>query len=94
MRIAVMGAGGQGGFFGSLLAQAGNNVTFVARGRNLEVIKKKGFTLKSRIHNDFTVQVNATDKPDEMGTVDLVLFCVKNYDLHGAVEQIKPLIWA
>jgi len=79
MRIAVMGAGGQGGLFGSLLAQTGHDMTFIARGRNLEALLKKGLTLKSRIYNDATVEVNATDKPGSIGKVDLVLFCVKNY---------------
>jgi len=92
MRIAVMGAGGQGGLFGSLLTQAGHEVTFIARGRNLEAMKKNGLSLKSRIYNDTTVQVNATDKVDTIGKVDLVLFCVKNYDLDIAADQIKPLI--
>lgn len=92
MRISIMGAGGQGGLFGSLLVQAGHDVTFIARGRNLEAMQKNGLTLKSRIYNDSTVQVNATDRPEDVGNVDLVLFCVKNYDLYEAVEQIKPLI--
>ena len=92
MRIAIMGAGGQGGLFGSLLSQAGHDVTFIARGRNLEAIQKNGLSLKSRIYNDTIVQVNATDKPGDVGNVDLVLFCVKNYDLDVAVDQFKPLI--
>jgi 2-dehydropantoate 2-reductase len=92
MRIVVMGAGGQGGFFGTLLAQAGNDVTFIARGRNLEAIQKNGLTLKSRMYGDTTVHVNATDRPEDVGNVDLVLFCVKNYDLIEAIEKIKPLI--
>jgi len=92
MRIVVMGAGGQGGFFGTLLAKAGNDVTFIARGRNLEAIQKNGLTLKSRMYGDTTVHVNATDRPEDVGNVDLVLFCVKNYDLIEAIEKIKPLI--
>jgi len=92
MRIAVMGAGGQGGLFGSLLGQAGNDVTVIARGRNLKAIQKKGLKLRSKIFGDITVQVKATNKPEVVGEVDLVLFCVKNYDLDTAVEQIKPMI--
>jgi 2-dehydropantoate 2-reductase len=92
MRIAVMGAGGQGGLFGSLLSQVGHEVTFIARGRNLEALKKNGLTIKSSVFNNTTIQVNATDQLEVVGEVDLVLFCVKNYDLDEAVEQIKPMI--
>jgi 2-dehydropantoate 2-reductase len=94
MRIAVMGAGGQGGLFGSLLSQAGNDVTFIARGKNLEAIQTNGLKLKSKVFGDFTVQVNATDNPESVGEVDLILFCVKNYDLDTATEHIKPMIGA
>jgi len=92
MRIAVMGAGGQGGLFGSLLSQAGHDVTLIARGRNLEAIKNNGLKLRSKIFGDFTVQVKATDNPESVGEVYLILFCVKNYDLKIAIEQIKPMI--
>ncbi len=92
MRIAVMGAGGQGGFFGVLLSKAGHDVTFIARGRNLEALQNNGLSLKSKVYNDDIIQVNATDNPGEVGNVDLVLFCVKNYDLKDAANQIKPLI--
>jgi len=92
MRIAVMGAGGQGGLFGSLLSQAGHDVTFIARGKNLEAIQKNGLKLKSKVFGDLTVLVKATDNPKTIGEVDLILFCVKNYDLDAAVEQIKSMI--
>ena len=92
MRIAVMGSGGQGGLFGSVLSRAGHNATFIARGKNLEVIQSNGLTLRSKIFSDFTVQVHATDNPESVGEVDLILFCVKNYDLDTATEQIKPMI--
>ena len=67
MRIAIMGAGGQGGLFGSLLSQAGHNVTLIARGRNLEALQKNGLSLKSRIYGDTVVQVKATDQPSDIG---------------------------
>ena len=89
-----MGAGGQGGLFGSLLSQAGNDVTIIARGRNLEAIQKKGLKLRSKIFGDVTVQVGATDNPEAVGEVDLILFCVKNYDLDTAAEHINPMIGA
>jgi 2-dehydropantoate 2-reductase len=92
MKIAIMGTGGQGGFFGSLLNHAGHNVTLIARGRNLEAIQKNGLTFKSKVYGDKIIQVKATNEIENIGIVDLVVFCVKNYDLQAAVEQIKPVI--
>ncbi len=94
MRIAVMGTGGTGGFFGGLLAKAGEEVTFVARGAHLEAIRAKGLTVKSVLAGNFTIPAKATDDPREIGPVDLVLFCVKAYDNALAAEQIRPLIGA
>ncbi len=92
MRIAVMGAGGTGGYFGALLARAGEEVTFIARGTHLEAIRTSGLTLKSRLAGDFTLRVKATDDPGEVGPVELVLFCVKAYDTPTAAEQIRPMV--
>lgn len=92
MRIAVMGAGGTGGYFGALLARAGEEVTFIARGTHLEAIRTKGLTVNSRLAGDFTLRVKATDDPGEVGPVELVLFCVKAYDTPTAAEQIRPMV--
>ncbi len=92
MRIAVVGAGGTGGYFGGLLARAGQDVTFIARGAQLEALRTRGLTLESRLAGTFTVPVQATDDPNEVGTVDLILFCVKPYDTDAAAESIHPLI--
>jgi 2-dehydropantoate 2-reductase len=92
MRIAIMGTGGTGGFFGGLLARAGEEVTFIARGAHLEAIRKNGLAVKSVLAGDFTIPAKATSDPGEMGPVDLVLFCVKAYDNAAAVERIRPLI--
>ena len=92
MRIAVMGAGGTGGYFGALLARAGEDVTFIARGAHLEAIRTSGLTVKSRLAGDFTLPVKATGDPSEVGPVELVLFCVKAYDTATAAEQIRPLV--
>jgi 2-dehydropantoate 2-reductase len=92
MKIAIMGTGGQGGLFGSLLAKAGNDVSLIARGKNLEVLQEKGIKLKSRVFGDVEVTGTATDDPKEIGLVDLVLMCVKTYDLDEATELIKPMI--
>ncbi len=94
MRVAVMGAGGTGGYFGGLLARAGEDVTFIARGAHLEAIRTQGLRVKSRLAGDFTVRARATDDPRDVGPVDLVLFCVKSYSTAEAVEKIRPLIGA
>jgi 2-dehydropantoate 2-reductase len=92
MRIAVVGVGGTGGYFGGLLARAGEDITFIARGANLEALRSRGLTLESRLAGSFTVAVQATDEPSEIGPVDLVLFCVKAYDTDAAARSIRPLI--
>jgi 2-dehydropantoate 2-reductase len=92
MRIAVIGAGGTGGYFGGLLARGGEDVTFIARGAQLEALRTRGLTLESRLAGTFTVPVQATDDPHEVGPVDLVLFCVKTYDTDTAARSIRPLI--
>jgi 2-dehydropantoate 2-reductase len=92
MRIAVMGSGGTGGYFGGLLARADEEVTFIARGAQLEAIRNDGLTIKSVLAGDFTISATATDNPSDIGPVDCVLFCVKAYDNAVAAEQICPLI--
>jgi 2-dehydropantoate 2-reductase len=91
MRIAVMGAGGVGGYFGGRLAQAGNEVTFIARGRHLEALRSKGLALKSAA-GDATLKVKAVEDPAEAGTADVVLFAVKLWDTETAAERIRPLV--
>jgi len=91
MKIAVMGAGGVGGYFGARLAQAGHEVAFVARGKHLEAIKARGLTLKSPV-GDANVKVKASDKPAELGEAEVVLFAVKLWDTEAAAEAIRPLV--
>lgn len=92
MRIVVMGTGGVGGYFGARLAQAGHDVTFVARGRHLEAIRADGLRIASPCGDLHLKQVKATDNPAEIGTTDLVLFCVKLWDTVAAAESIKPML--
>lgn len=92
MRIAVMGAGGQGGFFGGLLARAGRDVTLIDRGRHLEAILRHGLVLRPRGAAPTNVRVRATDDPSDVGACDLVLLCVKTYDLAEALEGMAPLV--
>lgn len=92
MKIMVMGTGGVGGYYGGLLAQKGNDVTFIARGAHLEAIRTKGLQVKS-IHGDFTVSpAKATDQPAEAGLVDLILFCTKTYSTDEAAQSLLPAI--
>lgn len=92
MRIAVMGAGGVGGGFGAALAQAGADVTFIARGAHLAAMKSTGLRVKSARGDTHLKPTQATDNPAEIGKVDFVLFCVKLWDIESAGEAIKPLI--
>jgi 2-dehydropantoate 2-reductase len=92
MRAVVVGAGGTGGYFGGLLARAGHDVTFIARGAHLDALRTRGLTVESRLAGTFTLPVRATDDPGELGPVDLILFCVKTYDTDAAAESIRPLI--
>lgn len=94
MRIAVMGAGGTGGYFGAMVGRAGTDVTFIARGAHLEAMRERGLAIRSRLAGDFTVPVRATDDPVQVGPVDAVLFCVKAYDTGAAAALIRPLIGA
>ena len=77
MRFAVVGAGAVGGYYGALLARAGNTVAFVARGAHLEAIRDKGLTVKSWKGDFHLPEVKATDEPAEVGQVDCIRFAVK-----------------
>ena len=92
MRIAVMGAGGVGGYFGGLLARAGNDVIFIARGEHLDAIRKQGLTIKSHHFGQFNAGKDATSDPGEVGVVDLVLFTVKTYHNAVAIPAMKPMV--
>jgi 2-dehydropantoate 2-reductase len=92
MRIAVVGAGGVGGGFGAALAKAGADVTFIARGAHLAAMKKDGLKVQGGRGETHLVPTKATDNPAEIGPVDIVLFCVKLWDVESAGERIKPLI--
>lgn len=94
MRVAVMGTGGMGGYFGGLLSRAGHEVAFIARGPHLKAIQEQGLRIESVISGDFTAEGKATDDPGVVGEVDLVLFTVKTYHNAQAIPAIKPLIGA
>lgn len=92
MRIAIMGSGGLGGYFGARLVQGGAaEVHFVARGQHLEAMRRDGLRIAGPepLH---AARVNATDNPREIGVVDVVMFCVKLWDTESAIEQIRPMV--
>jgi len=94
MRIAVVGAGGVGGGFGAALAKAGADVTFIARGAHLAAMKSQGLKIEGGRGVTHIRPAQATDDPVKVGNVDVVLFCVKLWDLESAAERIKPLVGA
>jgi 2-dehydropantoate 2-reductase len=91
MRIAALGAGGVGGYFGARLQQAGHEVVFFARGRHLEAIRRNGLTLESPL-GAAQLQVKVFQNPAEAGEVDVVLFAVKLWDTEDAAAQLKPIV--
>ena len=94
MRIAVIGAGGVGGAFGAALAQAGADVSFVARGAHLAAMRQNGLRVEGGRGDTLIKPVQATDDPATIGPVDFVLFCVKLWDVEAAGAGIKPLVGA
>ena len=93
MRIAVIGAGGVGGYFGARLAAAGEDVRFVARGDHLEAIRRNGLRIDSA-DTPLTVQVRAAADPDELGPgpYDLVMIAVKLWGTAAAIESARKLV--
>jgi 2-dehydropantoate 2-reductase len=93
MRIAAIGAGGVGGYFGMRLLQGGHDVSFLARGRHLAAIREKGLKVESP-HGSAQQPVKVFERPAEIGPVDVVMFAVKLWDTEAAAESIKPLLAA
>jgi 2-dehydropantoate 2-reductase len=86
MRIAVFGTGGVGGYFGGRLAQAGEEVIFIARGKHLAAIKADGLRVNS-VLGDFVIKpAQASDNPAQVGPVDVVLVCVKAWQVASAAQ--------
>jgi 2-dehydropantoate 2-reductase len=92
MRIAVIGTGGIGGPYGASLAMAGADVTFVARGAHLAAMRENGLRIEGDRGETHVRPVQATDDIASIGTVDVVLSCVKLWDLEHVAEQIRPII--
>ncbi|MBI5748427.1 MAG: 2-dehydropantoate 2-reductase [Nitrospinae bacterium] len=91
MKILIVGAGAVGGYFGGMLAKAGENVTFLARGEHLKAIQEKGLYIKS-INGDFNIKIKAVERPDDNEKYDLIIIAVKSYDLPDACNNIKGTV--
>jgi 2-dehydropantoate 2-reductase len=91
MRIAVIGAGGVGGYFGGKLAQAGNEVVFLTRGKALEVIGERGLRVKSYL-GDFKVYPEVSDSPECVAGADLILFCTKAWQIEELAKRMQPFL--
>jgi len=91
MRIAVLGSGGIGGYYGALLARSGHDVVFIARGAHPEAMQRRGLTVRTS-EGESTIPVTASADTAGVGTVDLVLFSVKSYDTATAAQALTPLM--
>src|SRR4051794_32526006 len=94
LRIAIMGSGGVGGFFGARLAKGGADVTFIARGAHLAAMRAHGLTIESTDQTQclHLPEVAATDDPTTIPPVDLIMFAVKLWDTEHAARQLLPLM--
>jgi 2-dehydropantoate 2-reductase len=92
MRIAVMGSGAVGGYFGAKLAAAGHDLAFIARGKHLDEMKANGLRVKSPNGDLHIHHAKFTGETQQVGKVDLILFCVKSYDTDFAAEMVRPMV--
>jgi 2-dehydropantoate 2-reductase len=92
MKIAIVGAGGVGGYFGARLAACGEDVWFIARGAHLAAMKEKGLQIYSANGDVLVKPVQATDRPREAGTADLVIIAVKLWSTEQALADAQPLV--
>lgn len=92
MRIAIIGAGGVGGYFGARLQQAGADVGFVARGAHLEALRRDGLKVESPLGDIHLPRVNATDNAADLGQADIVWLAVKLWDTESAIRSMKSVV--
>jgi 2-dehydropantoate 2-reductase len=92
MKIAILGSGAVGGYYGAKLARAGHDVTFIARGAHLAAIREHGLQIRSPMLGDFTVTAPAEEDASRVGAVDVVMVAVKAYDNGAALPRIAPLV--
>ena len=90
MRIAIIGAGGVGGYFGALLARSGHDVVLLARGDHLAAIREHGLTVRDE-NGSFTVEIGATDSVDGLAGADFAIVAVKSYSLAEVAPVARTL---
>jgi 2-dehydropantoate 2-reductase len=92
MRFAILGSGAVGGYYGAMLARAGHEVAFIARGAHLAAIREKGLEIRSPMLGDFTVRARAEQDTAKVGPVDVVIVAVKAYDNRTALPMVRPML--
>src|ERR1043165_3078636 len=92
MRIAILGSGAVGGYYGAKLARAGHDVTFIARGAHLAAIRERGLEVRSPALGGFVVRAPAEEDAARVGPVEVVLYTVKAYDNDSAIPMIAPML--
>ena len=90
MRIAILGAGGVGGYYGGVLARAGYDVVMLARGAHLDVLRARGIEIRTP-EGSFTAAVEATDNPQALGQAEYALLAVKNYSLAEIAPTVRAM---
>lgn len=94
MKVAILGSGAVGGYYGARLARAGHDVTFIARGAHLAAIRERGLEIRSPALGDFVARARAEENTARVGPVDLVLVAVKTYDNPTALPMLRPMLGA
>src|SRR5687768_4494297 len=92
MKVAILGSGAVGGYYGARLARAGHDVTFIARGAHLAAIRERGLEIRSPALGDFIAKGRAAEDTSRVGRVDVVLFATKTYDNPTALPLIEPML--
>lgn len=92
MKVAIMGTGGLGGYIGGQLAQAGNDVTFIARGKQLDALATSGLQIKASKGSFHLPVVKVASSTDGLQAPDLIMLCVKAYDLLPAIDVLAPIV--
>jgi len=96
MKIAIVGTGGVGGYFGGKLAQYYANkkdvqITFIARGKHLKAIQNSGLKVMAEKGTFIAVPDKAIDNPAPFGRFDVIIFCVKSYDLEDSASRFSQI---
>jgi 2-dehydropantoate 2-reductase len=92
MRVAVIGAGGVGGYFAGRLAEAGHHVSVIARGRSVEVLREEGLRIEDPESDTTVTGIDVSDSPDDVGEVDAVIVAVKSWQVPEIAPGLKPLV--